>query len=247
MLSVSMPTAVALRPLRHRRRITAIAVLVAATLVVVVATAVAAVAVAPYIPWLKSTPVLAAGARMGGVPPCLLPPQPIDCARHGVRKSSLSSSPTLNPVNDHHAPSTTPSPHPCCGGGIGGVGHTTIRLANIIRRIAESPLPFVTVFIVKLLAPLRKNSLIVRRHSGQKESKVGSGSVVWCFFSLSLKEDLRTLPPIEIGTFSTYLHTHMPKINSSPVKILKSSWKVPGKFSKLGLKKFSIVRSVVVL
>ena len=29
----------------------------------------------------------------------------------------------------------------------------------------------------------------------------------------------------------------MPKINSSPEKILKSSWKVPGKFPKLGLKK----------
>ena len=60
---------------------------------------------------------------------------------------------------------------------------------------------------------------------------------VLMFFSLSLKEDLRTLPPVEIGTFSTYLHAHMPKINSSPVKILKRSWKVPGKFSKLGLKK----------
>ncbi len=46
------------------------------------------------------------------------------------------------------------------------------------------------------------------------------------FFLLSLKEDLRTLPPVEIGILSTYLHTHMPKINSSPVKILKRSWKV---------------------
>ena len=71
--------------------------------------------------------------------------------------------------------------------------------------------------------------------------------MLWgAFFSLSLKEDLRTLPPVEIGTFSTYLHAHMPKINSSPVKILKRSWKVPGKFSKLGLKKISIVRSAVV-
>ncbi len=56
-------------------------------------------------------------------------------------------------------------------------------------------------------------------------------------FSLSLKDDLRTLPPVEIGTFSTYLHTHMPKINSSPVKICKSSQQVLKKFSKLGLKK----------
>jgi hypothetical protein len=41
---------------------------------------------------------------------------------------------------------------------------------------------------------------------------------------------LQSLRPVEIGTFSTYLHAHRPKINSSPVKILKSSWKVPGKF-----------------
>ncbi len=63
-----------------------------------------------------------------------------------------------------------------------------------------------------------------------------SGSVVWCFFSLSLKEDLRTLYPVEIGTFSTYLHAHMPKINSSPVKNCKSSQKVLKKFSELGLR-----------
>ncbi len=55
------------------------------------------------------------------------------------------------------------------------------------------------------------------------------------------------LSSVEIGIFSTYLHVHMPKINSSPVKILKRSWKVPGKFSKLGLKKVSIVRSAVVI
>ena len=52
-------------PPSHRCRRVA-AILVAATLVVVVATAVAAVAAASYTPWLKSTPVLAAGARMGG-------------------------------------------------------------------------------------------------------------------------------------------------------------------------------------
>jgi hypothetical protein len=80
---------------------------------------------------------------------------------------------------------------------------------------------------------------------GESSSK-RSGSVVWCFFLLSLKEDLRTLRPVEIGTFSNYLHAHMPKINSSPVKILKSSWKVPGKFSKLGLKKILNSRSAVV-
>ena len=61
-----MPAAVALLPLRRRRRVAAVAVVIAATLVVVVATAVAAVAAASWTPWLKSTPVLAAGARMGG-------------------------------------------------------------------------------------------------------------------------------------------------------------------------------------
>jgi hypothetical protein len=66
------------------------------------------------------------------------------------------------------------------------------------------------------------------------------------FFSPSLKEDLQTLRPVEIGTFSTYLHTHMPKINISPVEICKSSQKVLKKFSELGLKKDSIVRSAVV-
>ncbi len=64
-------------------------------------------------------------------------------------------------------------PHPRCGGGIGGVSHMLKRLTNIIRRIAESPSPFVVVFVVALLAPLCKNSLIVRRHIGQKESKDG--------------------------------------------------------------------------
>jgi hypothetical protein len=56
--------AVASLPLRRRRRVAA--VLVAASLIVVVATAVAAVATASWTPWLKSTPMLAAGARMGG-------------------------------------------------------------------------------------------------------------------------------------------------------------------------------------
>jgi hypothetical protein len=61
-----MPAAVALLPSRRRRHVAAVAVIIAATLVVVVATAVAAVAAASWTPWLKSTPVLAAGARMGG-------------------------------------------------------------------------------------------------------------------------------------------------------------------------------------
>ena len=61
-----MPAAVALPPLRRRCRVVTVFVLVAATLVVVVATAVAAVAVTSRTPWLKSTPVVADGARMGG-------------------------------------------------------------------------------------------------------------------------------------------------------------------------------------
>jgi hypothetical protein len=60
-----MPAAVVSPPSRCPRRVAAVAVLVAATLVVVIATAVAAVAAASYTPWLKSMPVLAAGARMG--------------------------------------------------------------------------------------------------------------------------------------------------------------------------------------
>ena len=77
-----MPAAVASLPARCRRRVAAVAspllrchrrvaavlvaILVTATLVVVVATAIAAVASASWTPGLKSTPVLAAGARMGG-------------------------------------------------------------------------------------------------------------------------------------------------------------------------------------
>ncbi len=71
-----MPAAVVSLPLPRRRRVSAIlvavlvavlvAALVATTLVVLVATAVAAVTSASWTPWLKSTPVLAAGARMGG-------------------------------------------------------------------------------------------------------------------------------------------------------------------------------------
>ncbi len=80
---------------------------------------------------------------------------------------------------------------------------------------------------------------------GESSSK-RSRSLVWCFFSLSLKEDLQTLCPVENGTFSTYLHAHMPKINSSHVKICKSSQKVLKRFSELGLQNFTIVRSVLV-
>ena len=36
-------------------------------------------------------------------------------------------------------------------------------------------------------------------------------------------EDLRTLSPVDFGINSTYLHAHMPKINSSYVKICESS------------------------
>ena len=40
---------------------------------------------------------------------------------------------------------------------------------------------------------------------------------------------------IEICTIYTYEHSHMPKINSSPVKILQSSQKVLADFAELGL------------
>jgi len=63
-----MPATVALPPLHCRRRVLVVATLVVivATAVIVVTTAVAAVAAASWTPWLKSTPQLAAGARMGG-------------------------------------------------------------------------------------------------------------------------------------------------------------------------------------
>jgi hypothetical protein len=47
---------------------------------------------------------------------------------------------------------------------------------------------------------------------------------------------------VDFGINSTYLHAHMPKINSSSVKICESSQKVLKKFSKSSqkvLKKFS--------
>lgn len=44
-------------------------------------------------------------------------------------------------------------------------------------------------------------------------------------------EDLRTLSPVDFGINSTYLHAHMPKINSSSVKICESSQKVLAQFS----------------
>ncbi len=51
------------------------------------------------------------------------------------------------------------------------------------------------------------------------------------------EEDLRTLRPVENGTFFTYLHAHMPKMNGSYVTICESSRKVLAEFSELGLKK----------
>ena len=56
---------------------------------------------------------------------------------------------------------------------------------------------------------------------------------------------------VDFGINSTYLHTHMPKINSSSVKICESSQKVLKKFSKSSQKvltqKFSIVTRAVVM
>ena len=65
-------------------------------------------------------------------------------------------------------------------------------------------------------------------------------------FSLSLKEDLQTLRPIEIGIFSTYLHAHMQKINSSSSKSVKVLAKFLQNSQNSVSKKISIVRSAVV-
>ena len=45
-------------------------------------------------------------------------------------------------------------------------------------------------------------------------------------------KDLRNSPAVDFGINSTYLHAHMPKINSSSVEICESSQKVLRKFSK---------------
>ncbi len=67
-------------------------------------------------------------------------------------------------------------------------------------------------------------------------------------------KDLRNSPAVDFGIESTYLHAHMPKINSSSVKICESSQKVLKKFSKSSQKvlkkfskKFSIVTRAVVV
>jgi hypothetical protein len=58
-----------------------------------------------------------------------------------------------------------------------------------------------------------------------------------------------TLRAIDFGINSTYLHAHMPKINSSSVKICESSHKVLAQFSPssrpLLAQKFSIVTRAV--
>ena len=48
-------------------------------------------------------------------------------------------------------------------------------------------------------------------------------------------ENLQNALDVEYGTNSTYEHAHMPKINSSPVKILPSSRNVLAEFAELGL------------
>ena len=45
----------------------------------------------------------------------------------------------------------------------------------------------------------------------------------------------KTLIPVEFGTKSTYEHAHIVKMNSSYVKILQSSYKVPSQFPQLCL------------
>jgi hypothetical protein len=70
-----------------------------------------------------------------------------------------------------------------------------------------------------------------------RRSKAGVLCVIF-FFAKSKRRSSKHSGPVEIGTKSTYLHTHMPKINSSPVKVCKSSQKVLKKFSELGLRIF---------
>ena len=52
------------------------------------------------------------------------------------------------------------------------------------------------------------------------------------------KKIFETLGHVEFGMPYTYEHAHMPKINSSPVKILQSSCKVLAEFPQLGLQIF---------
>ena len=44
---------------------------------------------------------------------------------------------------------------------IGDIGHTPKSLTNMIKQIVELPLSFVQVFVVSLVAPIHKKSLIV--------------------------------------------------------------------------------------
>ncbi len=75
-------------------------------------------------------------------------------------------------------------------------------------------------------------------HGNQFTQTTDHGPQTTHFKSFLLpEEDLRTLRPKENGTFSTYLHAHMPKMNGSYVTICESSCKVLAEFSELGLKK----------
>ena len=51
-------------------------------------------------------------------------------------------------------------------------------------------------------------------------------------------KNLQNALDVEYGTNSTYERAHMPKINSSPVKILQSSCNVLAEFPQLGLRIF---------
>jgi hypothetical protein len=67
---------------------------------------------------------------------------------------------------------------------------------------------------------------------------------------LSMERSPKLSEAVDFGINSTYLHAHMPKIDSSYVKICESSQKVLKKFSKSSQKvlaqKFSIVTRAVV-
>jgi hypothetical protein len=205
----------ALPPSRCRRCLTAIA---AATLVVVVATAVAAVAAASWTSWLKSTPVLAAGTRMGGSEInggfCDCGCSCSTCRIAGMTMWDDAARPTI----EGHLGSVgllprvsffkllLLAPDGVTGGAtLAGMWFDAPRLRQLARKakLCMSLCPHIGGV----------NSAHAMMSMVGESSSKRSGSVVWCFFLLNLKEDLQALRPIEFGTQSTYLHAHMPKIN----------------------------------
>jgi hypothetical protein len=59
-------------------------------------------------------------------------------------------------------------------------------------------------------------------------------------------KNLKNALTVDFGINSTYLHTHMPKINSSSVKICESSRPLLAQFSPASRQNFSIVTRAVI-